>query len=111
MNAGERTALESDLSASRARLAVFIVESDAKIREHLVAIVRAAGWQPTAFLGRPRNSLRIPARGCLGAFCWISIFPDPPVGSCSSCLPSEQEYPSSGVEAQLPRTRGLARPL
>jgi FixJ family two-component response regulator len=49
LNPGERTRLGSDPSASRARLAVFIVDSDAKVREHLVASVRAAGWQPMAF--------------------------------------------------------------
>ena len=65
MNPGERTALGSDLSASRARLAVFIVEPDAKIREHLVAIVRAAGWQPTAF-GSAEELLADPRSGVDG---------------------------------------------
>lgn len=65
MNPGERTALGSDLSAARAGLAVFIVESDAKIREHLVAIVRAAGWQPTAF-GSAEALLADPRSGVPG---------------------------------------------
>jgi RNA polymerase sigma factor (sigma-70 family) len=49
VNTGERPALGSDPSASRPTFAVFIVDSDAKVRERLAAIVRAAGWQPRAF--------------------------------------------------------------
>jgi FixJ family two-component response regulator len=48
-NTGQRTVLGSDPAASRATLAVFIVDSDAKVQEHLAAIVRAAGCQPRVF--------------------------------------------------------------
>jgi FixJ family two-component response regulator len=43
------TDIGSDPSASRVRLAVFIVDSDAKVREHLIGTVRAAGWQGIGF--------------------------------------------------------------
>jgi FixJ family two-component response regulator len=64
---GERTDLEADLSAARVRLAVFIVDPDPKVRERLVGIVRAAGWQGMGFgsaeelLADPRS--RVP--GCI----------------------------------------------
>lgn len=45
----ERTTVASGTSASRPTLSVFIVDSDSKVRERLVAMVRAAGWQARAF--------------------------------------------------------------
>ena len=67
MDCGERTHLGSDPSASRMRLAVFIVDSDAKVRERLVGIVRAAGWQGMGF-GSAEELLADPrslAPGCI----------------------------------------------
>jgi FixJ family two-component response regulator len=57
----ERATVASDSSAPRSTLSVFVVDSDPKVRERLVAIIRAAGWQPRAFgsaedlLGDPRS--------------------------------------------------------
>jgi len=64
---GERTDLASDPSASRARLAVFIVDSDVEVRQHLTAIVRAAGWHGLSF-GSAEELLADPrtlAPGCI----------------------------------------------
>src|SRR5581483_6309615 len=63
----ERTDLGSDLPASRVSLSVFIVDSDATVREHLVGIVRAAGWQGIGF-GSAEELLADPrslAPGCI----------------------------------------------
>ena len=67
MNTRERTGLGSDPSMSRARSAVFIVDSDATAREPFAAIVRATGWQPRAF-GSAEELLADPhsvASGCI----------------------------------------------
>jgi FixJ family two-component response regulator len=49
MITAEHAARESGSAASRLTLDIFIVDSDAKVRERLAAIIRAAGWQPRAF--------------------------------------------------------------
>ena len=67
MDPGERTDLASDPSASRARLTVFIVDSDVDVRQHLTAIVRAAGWHGLSF-GSAEELLADPrslAPGCI----------------------------------------------
>ena len=67
MDPCERTDLGSDLPASRVSLSVFIVDSDATVREHLVGIVRAAGWQGIGF-GSAEELLADPrslAPGCI----------------------------------------------
>jgi FixJ family two-component response regulator len=64
---GERTDLGSDPFASRPKLTVFIVDSDVEARQHLIAIIRAAGWQGLGFgsaeelLADPRSR----APGCI----------------------------------------------
>ena len=67
VNTRERTGFGSDPSMSRARLAVFIVDSDATARERFAEIVRAAGWQPRVF-GSAEEMLADPhsvAPGCI----------------------------------------------
>ena len=67
MDPGERIDSGSDPSASRLRLTVFIVDSDVEVRQHLIAIVRAAGWQGLGF-GSAEELLEDPrslAPGCI----------------------------------------------
>jgi FixJ family two-component response regulator len=63
----EHTDLESEPPASRLRLTVFIVDSDVEVRQHLIAILQAAGWPGLGF-GSAEELLADPrslAPGCI----------------------------------------------